>query len=281
MLNHLRSIQKPFVEKILRYLTLFFLDIDDFFRNGCRFRTALLHPSYPSKRSSIYKILRKNNISITNRPHPSNIITIQFSDATFSQKSNFVDFDVNANALDISKKNVDNIHQIIFGYSTILDPLRHAGRALIKSNFNAQHDGVEIELPVQQIEKDKIYQILIDNSEQGWYVDYRVCLINKEIPLIYKKFKTLENRYTNNVSFAQLSTLESIPEEIRKKIIQFCETIGCNFCELDVLKDNLTHLWYVIDINKTPYGPPAVLSKKETKKAVQILSESFYQQFIK
>jgi hypothetical protein len=54
----------------------------------------------------------------------------------------------------------------------------------------------------------------------------------------------------------------------------------CDFCELDVLKDNQSGKWYIIDLNKTPYGPPASLSKKDKNKAVEILSNGFAINFL-
>jgi hypothetical protein len=280
-LNKLRKVNKPFFEKIPFYLTLLVFDIDDFLKNSCRVKTAYVHPAFPSKKTSLYKILRKNNISIINENHTTNIIKINFIDETFQSNRVSSTFHINDQAYDISKHFIDSIHEKVFEYSTLIDPITYTGKGVEKSNLNAKHDGKIIQFPLDKIEVDKIYQIIIDNSEDELYVDYRVCLVKSEIPIIYKKYKTEENRFTNNILKAELALKECIPIAIQEKIIEFCKAAGCNFCELDVLKDNLTNLWYVIDINKTPYGPPAVLSKKDKKKAVQILSESFYQQFIK
>lgn len=280
-LNKLRKVNKPFFEKIPFYLTLLVFDIDDFLKNSCRIKTAYVHPTFPSKKTSLYKILRKNNISIINENHTTNIIKINFIDETFQSNRVSSTFHINDQAFDISKHFIDSIHEKVFGYSTLIDPITYTGKGVEKSNLNAKHDGKIIQFPLDKIEVDNIYQIIIDNSEDKLYVDYRVCLVKSEIPIIYKKYKTEENRFTNNILKAELALKECIPIAIQEKIIEFCKAAGCNFCELDVLKDNFTNLWYVIDINKTPYGPPAVLSKKDKKKAVQILSESFYQQFIK
>jgi hypothetical protein len=71
-----------------------------------------------------------------------------------------------------------------------------------------------------------------------------------------------------------------IPNQIQKKIIDFCTKIQCNFCELDVLFDNDSQKWFIIDVNKTPYGPPASLSRVEKEKAVNILSDGFKRKFL-
>jgi hypothetical protein len=46
-----------------------------------------------------------------------------------------------------------------------------------------------------------------------------------------------------------------------------------------VLRDNHSKLIYIIDVNKTPYGPPNGLSSEETKKAVDLLTKSFVKAF--
>jgi hypothetical protein len=55
--------------------------------------------------------------------------------------------------------------------------------------------------------------------------------------------------------------------------------MGADFCEFDVLRDNHSKLIYIIDVNKTPYGPPNGLSSEETKKAVDLLTKSFVKAF--
>jgi hypothetical protein len=49
---------------------------------------------------------------------------------------------------------------------------------------------------------------------------------------------------------------------------------------LDVLFDNDSQKWFIIDVNKTPYGPPASLSRVEKEKAVNILSDGFKRKFL-
>jgi glutathione synthase/RimK-type ligase-like ATP-grasp enzyme len=64
-------------------------------------------------------------------------------------------------------------------------------------------------------------------------------------------------------------------DNIRKMAVQ----MGADFCEFDVLRDNGSGRIYVIDVNKTPYGPPAGLSANESKHAVMLLTQAFRQAF--
>jgi glutathione synthase/RimK-type ligase-like ATP-grasp enzyme len=64
-------------------------------------------------------------------------------------------------------------------------------------------------------------------------------------------------------------------DNIRKMAVQ----MGADFCEFDVLRDNASGLIYVIDVNKTPYGPPAGLSASESMHAVSLLTNAFRKAF--
>ena len=283
--NNLRVYQKKGFEKLAAQLLQFTHDLDAWFKNGCQAKSLLLLHKYPSKKTSIYKISQYLNLPIVNKPHPTNLIGIYFSDETFSPplsiNYNSITIKIlNQNCLDISKKKVDEIHQEIFGYCTIIDPLHYHGIGIVKSDENARHDGTEILFPITEKEPKKIYQLIIDNQVENLYLDYRVCVINNEIPIFYKKFKTKENRYTNEVKSAVIGNAKEIPSEVREKILLFTQKMECDFCELDVLKDNLTNRWFIIDLNKTPYGPPAPLQPEEKKKAIQILSDSFKRNFL-
>ena len=50
-----------------------------------------------------------------------------------------------------------------------------------------------------------------------------------------------------------------------------------DFCEFDVLRHKGNQKIYIIDVNKTPYGPPEPLNKRDQEKALKILSNAFIQ----
>jgi glutathione synthase/RimK-type ligase-like ATP-grasp enzyme len=104
--------------------------------------------------------------------------------------------------------------------------------------------------------------------------------MNGDIPLVYAKFKREEVRFTNKVHHSQLLSPDAVfsGEEL-KLIRKMAAQMGADFCEFDVLRDNHSKLIYIIDVNKTPYGPPNGLSSEETKKAVDLLTKSFVKAF--
>lgn len=244
--------------------------------------TVWIYPEFPSRKSTIYKISRSLKFNLVTAPLANTQLGIHFHDATvnnpLTQGYNFPI--INKEVYDISKSKVDQIHLEVFGYNTIINPLTHSGSCVVKSNENALHDGQVILCPIQQTEKNKIYQIIIDNQEQDLFVDYRICVMKSDIVIAYKKYKTKELRFTNDTCDASILDVNFIPDVIQKYIVSFTAKMHADFCEIDVLKDNKTGKWYIIDLNKTPYGPPASLSKSDKKKAVEILSNGFSKNFM-
>lgn len=236
----------------------------------------------PSKKSTIYKIATKNLLSIRQSKSDKDAIQIWFDDQTKTDIASNKNQSkiLNSQCSDISKKNVEKIQKEIFGYGMEVDPKTHQGKCVIKSDENAVHDGRIVQCPISNFEQSKVYQIIINNEENQSYFDYRVAVMADEIIIIYKKYKTLEKRFTNDTYHATICDEKMIPNQIQKKIIDFCNKIQCDFCELDVLFDNDSQKWFVIDVNKTPYGPPASLSRLEKEKAVNILSDGFKRKFL-
>lgn len=282
-INHLYSKKKSNFFTIFKQIRelLFALRNNNFLKkNG----TIWVTPYFPSRNSTLYKISRNLGFNLVSRPFSNTTLGINFHDSTFQSEQIAYPQDltiINKNIFDISKSKVDFVHQQVFGYNTIIDPKKHIGSCVVKSNENALHDGIHIQCPVIKVDPDKIYQVLIDNQEADLFVDFRVCVMKSKIVIVYKKYKELSFRFTNETCKAEIIQTERIPENIQLKIIQFCEIMEADFCELDVLKDNISNNWYIIDVNKTPYGPPASLTKKDKNKAVEMLSNGFKKSFLK
>ena len=262
------------------------VDVFSWIRNGFTLPVIVVYPDYPSKKTTIYKIARNLGYRITNKRLERARHVLWFHDTTHASSELLVQTYpgktiLNRSCTDISKKHVDAVHQTVFGYSTIIEPTRHTGLAVAKSDINALHDGEIIRCPIANPSDKAVYQIVIDNStENGEYVDIRVPVIAGTIPLTYKKFKHESVRFTNKVHRSEVHAPSDIFSEqeldcIRKMAVQ----MGADFCEFDVLRDNASGRIYVIDVNKTPYGPPAGLSASESKHAVSLLTHAFRKAF--
>lgn len=280
-INHLYQKKKSgkwYFLKQLRELLFGLINNNLSKKNG----TVWIHPEFPSRNSTIYKISRRLKFNLVTKPFPNTCLGIYFHDTTVSSQLQHTCYFpiINKEIYDISKETVDKLHLEVFGYNTIINPTSHIGSCVVKSNENALHDGQIIRCPIHQTEENKIYQIIIDNQEQELFVDYRICIMKSDIVIAYKKYKTKELRFTNDTCAASILDIQFIPKNIQSHIISFTTKMQSDFCEIDVLKDNNTGKWYIIDLNKTPYGPPASLSKSDKKKAVEILSNGFSKNFI-
>lgn len=261
--------------------------IRDFFvwlKGGFKLPIIVVYPDYPSKKTTIYKIAKSLNYRLTNKPLGRAELVIYFDDVTSASPilPNSLTSDrmvVNLNCTDISKVKVDAVHMKVFGYNTFIDPSSYVGKAVQKSDINALHDGRIIQCPIHQ-ERDKasVFQVLIDNtSDEQHVMDFRVPVYGNEIPLVYRKYKSLDKRFTNDVNWSELETEvnQIFTQEEIDQILAFTRSMNVEFCELDILRNKTDGLIYIIDVNKTPYGPPSGLKQVEKEKAVQILASAF------
>jgi hypothetical protein len=59
------------------------------------------------------------------------------------------------------------------------------------------------------------------------------------------------------------------------QIEKYAAAMKIDFCEFDVLRHKGNQKIYIIDVNKTPYGPPDPLNKEDKTIALKKLSEAF------
>lgn len=273
------------LEVIGKDVKFYFKDLIKRFRNQGKLPVIVTYPDFPSKRTTIFKIADALDFRITNKLVSNARVYIFFEDQTYSTLPPILSAKspqtLNQKVLDISKKKVDQVHLDVFGYNTIIDPRTYKGKAVRKSDMNALHDGEIIDCPIESTDAHSVYQIVIDNAVNfHQVVDFRVPLIGGKVPLCYKKIKDIQVRFTNDVSS---STLHS-PEEIFSsdeldRISLFAKKFHLDFGELDVLRHSDGKI-YIIDVNKTPYGPPFGLTLSEKEKAVSMLTASFEKTFL-
>ncbi|MDP4732086.1 MAG: hypothetical protein NWP82_03800 [Flavobacteriales bacterium] len=255
-----------------------------FIQNGGKLPVWVAAPTYPSKKTTLSKIARMNKARLTNKLVANPDVIVYFENATYGSASALrrkypKAKIINVNCPDISKERVHVVHLEALGYSMNLNPKTYIGVAVEKSDENAVHDGQEVVCPVAYPKTDAVYQKVLDNTnEAGEYVDIRVPVIAGKIPLVYLKFKTLKNRFTNKAHRATLHKPEDLfSEEEISQIEKYAAAMKVDFCEFDVLRHNGNKKIYIIDVNKTPYGPPEPLNQKDKAIALKKLSDAFMQ----
>lgn len=269
-------IDMPVAEVVLKDLKETAGDLKRWVSNGFNLPVIVVWPDFPSKRTTIFKIARLLGCRITNQLVKNPALVIYFDDST-SGNSDFLTKHypghriLNSACTDISKVKVDQIHLDVFGYNTLIDPATYVGKAVVKSDINALHDGQIVDCPINApSDKSKVYQVLIDNGyDEKLVMDYRVPVVLGCIPHGYIKFKEYKVRFTNEVSFSVLKDANDClnPSE-QMLVIEFAKSMGADFCELDILRNNLDGKIYVIDVNKTPFGPPFGLPEEQASLAL-------------
>ncbi len=272
----------PFFEVIIKDITCLLREGYFYLKNGGRLPVWVAAPTYPSKKTTLAKIARMNGARLTNKLVKNPDVIIYFENATYGSASTLrrrypKARIINVNCPDISKERVHVVHLEALGYSMNLNPRTYIGVAVEKSDENAVHDGQEVICPMAYPKTDAVYQKVLDNTnENGEYVDIRVPVIQGKIPLVYLKFKSKKNRFTNKAHRATLhSPREIFSSEEIEQIEKYALAMKVDFCEFDVLRHKGNKKIYIIDVNKTPYGPPHPLGKKDQEIALQKLSEAF------
>ncbi|MFC2135500.1 hypothetical protein ACFLR4_04855 [Bacteroidota bacterium] len=260
-----------------------------FFKNGFKIKTALFYPRRPSSKASLVRILKYLNYNISWNPKVKYDIAINWEDVTFRSRDEVLtkltkeSKVINADCTDISKQYVGEIFEDIFGYPILIDPLTYNAECLKKNNLNAHKEKTRIvKCPVDDLEEGYVYTLLIDSkTEHGFYVDYRVSIVGNDIPLILYKKKAPESRFLSPYyDVSMVEPTDHFTDEEIAKTKSFCKSIGLDMGELDVLRNQVDGKMYIVDANNTPWGPLRGLKGPIVDKALEILSNSFEQEFL-
>lgn len=239
-------------------------------------------PDLPSRRTTISQICKALNFELTNQPRRSAVCVMRFEDSTLKRQAIphalGAGIEVwNEQLEDIRKSTLDAHHEDVFGYGVRVDPRVWQGRMLEKGNGNAVHDGRECNGPIPQPLEGKVYQRIVDNRDaDGRFVDVRLVYIRGEMPLAYLKYKRDDARYTNETTAARrIRPSDAMSTSELLQIAELMMRMRVDFAELDVLRDRRTARLFVVDVNPTPWGPPAGLPPEDSAKSVDALASAF------
>jgi len=226
--------------------------------------TILYWPRFPHIRKCVlYKLRYVLGYRITTNPDDCFHRMIEWEDITLRVRDkkylNVIErFDcVNAKCLNISKDHVEKIFEEVFEYPLSIDPLIFRGPAVQKSKINFRHDGRVILCPIAKREDGVVYQKVINNEfDKKNVYDIRVPIFENRIPFVYYKYRLKNDRFDNYFWADVVKHIGKVftPDEIKKMLI-FCQKIGLQYGELDVLRDKDDKKIYIVDVNNTPSGP--------------------------
>lgn len=253
------------------------------FSNGGAFSgTIYFHPEQPYFSSVIYLMYHQLGLKRSQNQSSADVLLHWEVDTYVSIEPIGA---LNEQVTDISKSHVEFIFSKIFGYGSFVSQVQKGEKVVQKSEENALHDGKILDrIPDTDLQEDSYcYQKLIFNQPDLDHVeDLRVPVIDSIIPFVYRKIRPIASRFENNNKKVTLHAPETIftPRELQL-IIRFVDDFKLNYGELDILRDYISGRIYIIDVNKTPWGPPNGLSKTESKIALTKLSDLFYTRFFK
>lgn len=232
---------------------------------------------------SIAKVCAQIGLKMTQEASTGALLGVHWKDDTFTDAPPPTTFKVlNANCRDISKVKVEQVFESVFGYPIAVDPLTYVGRAACKSNINAAHDGTVIECPINQTEPGRVYEKLVDNAVSDYLVeDIRIPVVGTRLPFAYLKRRFIKERFSNsNRSIKRVPIDSVISEREQELILRFAAEMGLDWGEVDAMRDRGDGRLYLVDVNKTPGGPPTRMAFFPKIAAVNALAEAFEAEFI-
>lgn len=190
-----------------------------------------------------------------------------------------INFDIN----DISKKRVGELFCAVFGYELNVDPRSFTGLAVEKNNLNAAHDGKVMQCPIDAAAYDErmSYTLLVDNTDGEEVLDLRLPIIKTATDFCYLKRRPLTDRFSNTNRAVTIGrTGDFFNSAELEKVERFCRQIQLEYGELDCVRDKVTRRLYILDVNKTPSGPPNGLPKDGQRHAIEEMAYAFCRNFI-
>lgn len=183
---------------------------------------------------------------------------------------------LNARCRSVDKGVVEQVFREAFGYGYAVDPVTHRGPMVRKSEVNAVHDGRVEQGPIAAAEPGFAYQRLINNQVSDTETeDIRVPVIRGNIPFVYLKRRLVGSRFGYPTVHSTVEeTAAVITAGEQKSIVSFCDRMGLDYAELDVLRDCDDGRIYIVDANNTPVGPPPGLSYTTGVRAMRRLARA-------
>ena len=153
---------------------------------------------------------------------------------------------INLRCNDVSKSNVTKIYQEVFKNTLEINPEKYTGRAVAKKDEGqGDKSGKIVNCPCKN-ERGWHYQKLLQDIHTGRIQEYRVFIVGR-IVAVNKKIKKIGNRFHTIVEKNEYKQINDVfTDNEVKKINEFCEKIGVEYAELDLLRDKEL---YIIDVN--------------------------------
>jgi hypothetical protein len=263
MNSFVRRLKLPFHygKLLLLILQCKLLKLAAFIRSGCHSKTILTLPHKPHPHSSLYKICHRLGYRVTRNARGRADLVIYWEDCTFRSNCEAIERlaenerVVNLRSKDIGKHHVADVFQNVFGYNLEVNPGEYRGPMVVKADRNACSVGEIIYGPADE-KPGFVYQRLINNIVDGFLEEIRVPVFGSLLPYCLLQRIPLKYRFTLERGSGVICEVNEVlgPTEI-DLIRRFCNVLGLDYGELDVLRDADDQRLYIVDVNNTPFGP--------------------------
>jgi hypothetical protein len=229
-------------------------------------RTLHFFPMRPNPMARISLIVARLGLRVGNGPHPTEP-TMAWHTGTWLDRGaqeRLPPDAINGRCADISKSHVDRVWESVAGYGLEVDPLTTDGVMVVKSEFNGRHDGRIVSGPQTARRPGLVYQRFIDAIEGDQLVNLRTTVANGEIVAVIRRLHPMERWFAWSTSSTVADAAAELSGPEQAMVLQFADRLGLDYGELDIMRDRPSGRLFVVDANRTPYGPslsesPAVL----------------------
>ena len=199
-----------------------------------------------------------------------------------SKKVRLINFFLKDTSKDFVAKTVEE-H---FGYTFKVDPNTYQGYCIAKHNGNGTKSCFFLKCPINadEIFHDHCYQKIINFSsptERDVLFEIRVPIFRNIIPFVFFKRRSKGLRFTSkNRSMTISKALDYLSAEECESIISYCQKVGLEYGELDILRCDESGKIYIIDVNNTPWWPPNNLGDIDRNIALNLMWNAFLEGFL-
>ena len=200
---------------------------------------------------------------------------VYFDDVTRASSANLPQDAINGACTDITKSYVAAVFETVFGYPLAVDPARHIGPMVRKSETNGTHGGGIVTGPAFPI-LGSVYQKLVDTADENQLcTDLRTPCIGGRPVFVWRKRKQADRRFAIQNDSATLHKVGDIfsAAEI-DLIVAFNAVMGLECGGLDILRDRDDGRIYIVDVNKTDVGPLIALTWSVKMKSMRLLGQA-------
>ena len=237
--------------------------------------TVYFAPDRPRPWYIIWSAMALGGMRIARTPEDADA-SVYFEDVTIGKlPAGLPASAFNAQCTDISKSRVAILWAEIAGYPLSIDPGKHRGKAVEKSECNGTHDGRIVTCPCSPM-TGRVYQTFVDASDGVTAIDLRTTIIGRRPLFVVVKTKPAAKRFSIHNDRVALIELDEVfsGEEI-DLLTRFAERMQLDWAAIDVLRDRTSGKIYVVDVNKTDTGPAVDLSWRDRVKFTTVITRAF------